>query len=478
MPARPPLVPIARASTQTGCKRTKGGEHVALESDAPISGGTDGEKVSRSEKSKLRPSLSKCEDDNSATDPLRITLRLISGGCPHCGRKPFYEGFHSSLCCRNGKDAGKILLEPITKPLSRAFASTSFQQNSIRINDYFGVSSLAITGGRQQVTSASGTVTPQSYKILGTTSTRILPPNANSGHCPVEWFLSAGSYPAQAHFRSQISDHCNVEELEACMQKDNALHAGFAREKDAYANAEDGALHFRKTGGAVTVKFYDSHYEPEENAEVGAYIGLKGNASREIVVRKKETIDPKTGRPQEAFIPAVDPRYEPLRYPLIYTKGELGWGRNPEEGKGRRSLLQWLQQVALREPRIRQLRALGQQWLVDNYSRVEDLRLHFVAKDQLEEAKKLAFEDFEAGGDGGDFNMWEGVTIPDSFIKSDAWFKERLNDSMTLLARYEVFLYNNIGAAGRARRRPRSILFTECEPTPKLPPGSENRTSS
>ena len=98
-------------------------------------------------------------------------------------------------------------------------------------------------------------------------------------------------------------------------------------------------------------------------------------------------------------------------------------------------MLQWLQQVCLREPRIRQLRALGQQWLVDNYSRVEGIRLFFHAKDQIK-AKQLAYEDFEAGDDNGGQNLWEGIDLQSSFVKSDAWFKERLNGAMALLSRF------------------------------------------
>ena len=73
------------------------------------------------------------EQDPQEEDDMRIRLKLLEGGCPFCHRKPFYEGFYSSLCCRGGTDAAKKLLEPLPHDLASTYAREDFQRKSIQV---------------------------------------------------------------------------------------------------------------------------------------------------------------------------------------------------------------------------------------------------------------------------------------------------------------------------------------------------------
>ena len=139
-------------------------------------------------------SRKKKEKTESGSDPLAIRLRHEPDGCPHCGRGPFFEGFSSSLCCDNGNDVGPIL-DPLPPAMEEEFARPGFGAHSISVNDALAVSSLAYSGGRIFVHSGQETTTrpdqqkktaPQSLKMKGTTSTRIMPTPAASArfvHC-------------------------------------------------------------------------------------------------------------------------------------------------------------------------------------------------------------------------------------------------------------------------------------------------------
>jgi hypothetical protein len=100
----------------------------------------------------------------------------------------FFAEFGSYLCCRNGADKNKSWLGPLLPALEKAMKRPEFCRASIRINEHFALSSLAISGGRQFVTKHRG---PQSYKIKGTTSTRLIPPALASAESknPLMWFL-------------------------------------------------------------------------------------------------------------------------------------------------------------------------------------------------------------------------------------------------------------------------------------------------
>lgn len=182
-------------------------------------------------------------------DPIAIRLKLLPGGCPHCKRSPFYEGrchfmkkkielhdtrgpvsdhcrlckslcpvgFSSNLCCRHGKDKGEKLLEPLTPELAKQYNNPQFQSHAIQVNDFFGVSSIAVDGGRIYVGGGKESneapafekgkkrkQMPQSYKIKGTTSTRMIPPNAGGPHNPLNWWLSSGSYPAKEAKKEEL----------------------------------------------------------------------------------------------------------------------------------------------------------------------------------------------------------------------------------------------------------------------------------
>ena len=377
--------------------------------------------------------------EDQPEDPKAIRLEYMPEGCPFCHRKPFFRGFSSEHCCESGDTASQKLLDPLPEDIAAEMRRPGFSAHSIQVNDALAVSSLSYSGGRVYVGGGKQTNkappsgkrkgAPQSLKIKGTTSTRLLPTNAGGGdgnsHNPLGWFLCPGKYPAREARADELRHYADLRKIEGCLVAENKLYSSLVRERDAFNAHDDGELQFQEDSeGSIEVKFFADGEKPPE--EVAAYIDEPGKSTtpRVLRIRKREDIDPETDQPREQFIHALDPKWEPLRYPLLYPTGKGGWGPDHEV-----SLLKHFRRLVLREPRFRDNKALGQAWMVDTYSRVEDERLGFHLGQQKESMKA-------AGKEVDETEKMDGIDLPASFVKSDSWFRERLSSSMTLLARY------------------------------------------
>lgn len=76
--------------------------------------------------------------------------------------------------------------------------------------------------------------------------------------------------------------------------------------------------------------------------------------------------------------------YFPLTYPLLFPHGGIcGWHSNLKSTTGHKiSLIQWVTQLLLREPRFQKLGPLVNEFLIDVFSCIEDQRLSFHAFNQ------------------------------------------------------------------------------------------------
>ena len=82
-------------------------------------------------------------------------------------------------------------------------------------------------------------------------------------------------------------------------------------------------------------------------------------------------------------ISILSSHYEPLQYPLLFPHGTPGWSPNL---RPKISQITWYRFRLLSESRFCDLGRLGNEYLVDMYSRVEEERLNFIQqgrKDQL-----------------------------------------------------------------------------------------------
>lgn len=112
--------------------------------------------------------------------------------------------------------------------------------------------------------------------------------------------------------------------------------------------------------------------------------------------------------------------------------------------KYQRSLLQFVRQTVLKDPRFRQLYNAGQAYIVDQFSRVEDIRMSY----HEDIAKKLAYDEEQftegnndAPGQQGNSNKPGGekrkkiLRMPESIVGGDGYLRKRLEDSIYILAR-------------------------------------------
>lgn len=80
----------------------------------------------------------------------------------------------------------------------------------------------------------------------------------------------------------------------------------------------------------------------------------------------------------------LDKDYFPLTYPLLFPHGGVcGWHPNLKSTTGHKiSLIQWVTQLLLTEPRFEKLGPLVNEFLIDVFSCIEDQRLSFHAYNQ------------------------------------------------------------------------------------------------
>jgi len=132
-------------------------------------------------------------------------------------------------------------------------------------------------------------------------------------------------------------------------------------------------------------------------------------------------------------ISILSSHYEPLQYPLLFPHGTPGWSPNL---RPKISQITWYRFRLLSESRFCDLGRLGNEYLVDMYSRVEEERLNFIQqgrKDQLN-ARQCRRELDVANNPNLSLpaELPGPFSLPSSFIGSRAWASENVSESLAI----------------------------------------------
>ncbi|KAK4700477.1 ATP-dependent DNA helicase PIF1, partial [Phenoliferia sp. Uapishka_3] len=335
-------------------------------------------------------------------------FRWLETPCATCGVY-LLDQESKGWCCLNGKVVVPRLppLPPVLQAIPEPLKSTI----SRRLNSSFSMSALGISGQFAKLPPG-----PFALAITGRAYHRLLPTSRPSH--PINWFLHEGVDKA----RAQDLDVALLSAVRVALLDSNPLLQIYRDFGNWHPNAADAILELQ---------------DPSQAGEIAAVFHLGNSANidqRSVHVFRSNSVYP-------SRISVLSPLYEPLQYPVFFTHGTSGWSLSSPwtEAKYYRSLL-------LREPRFLEFGRLGNEYILDMFSRLMDGRLKFIARGKQAEQDRYLFTE-DAGGVENDEPTF---SIPSSFLGSDAWCAEQVSDAFAL---------------ARCRGKPGFFLTATCNPT-------------
>lgn len=184
------------------------------------------------------------------------------------------------------------------------------------------------------------------------------------------------------------------------------------------------AAHDQANGGNFETTIAE-HVAGREMAAVWNVVNMQTFEPRKIVIKAYGSEEPQ-------YISIFSRNYEPLQYPILFPYGEPGWHRNNQYGY---TQIVWYRIRLLNEYRFQQFSRCGQEWMVDNYSRVEEERIDYQRRGKL---RQLEGRNSRAEGSldtSRQDDQWQ-TQLSSSFMGSKAWATEHIADALTLCRTY------------------------------------------
>ena len=384
---------------------------------------------------------------NNSTD-IRLDLGRMNQVCIHCGSKFWmnekdqrstYISPTFTICCAGGKVNLPSLLEPppylIELYTSSGSVANSFRKNirgynsllactsfGANVNDEFqgrGVSNFSIHG--------------QVYHLIG----QLLP---EEGQIPK--FAQLYIYNTENEIRNRLNfimhdiDSTILQNLQNMLDLINPYIQNFRQARDIFQTAETSNISMVIHGDRTQ----DLHrYNTPTSSDVAALMIGDGHdiepLNRDILLRSCE------GGLQR--ISELHPSYDPLHYVLLFPKGDDGWHVNiPLTGSGSRTRVTQMQfysyRLQIRDDNwIQSAGRLYQQYIVDQYAKIEQNRLNYLRQNQ----STLRTELYQGAVDaihGGDHaaNIGRRIILPSTFSGGPRQMYQLYQDAMAIVRHF------------------------------------------
>ncbi|XP_061999597.1 uncharacterized protein LOC133716991 [Rosa rugosa] len=345
------------------------------------------------------------------------------------------------MCCSNGK----IVLPPIHSPpdMIELFSSESpqgahFRQNIRACNHVFSFTSMGVhvdeslaTGGGTFTFRAQGSI----YHKIGS-----LLPNANDRPRYLQLYIYDTDHEVDNRMLENAALHRYVVEK---IQRILNQHNPFVQTFHHLAQRPD----LQNCRLIIREQAANQHqYSLPSASQVAAIIvgtnDVENLTGRDIVVQTKQG--------QLLNIQDCVGYYDPLQYPLLFPYGTYGWDVNSRNNNGQKltcrdyyayilQIRQYDDSLLLRGGR------LLQQYVVDNYVKIETQKLRWIRSNQSTLRRELydgLHDSLNAGENNAD-NIGRKTILPSSFIGSPRDMHQRYQDAMALVQKYgkpDIFL--------------------------------------
>ena len=163
-------------------------------------------------------------------------------------------------------------------------------------------------------------------------------------------------------------------------------------------------------------------------------------SQRDVVVYKNATSHP-AGK-YLMNIKATQPMYDPLMYVLMFPFGDLGWERDYKSGNKKYTAMQYFKYRLMIQGgntfnTIHRMGRLFQQYVVDNYAKIEDGRLQFIRGNQSKLRAELyqgLADSIESADDTVDgSHIVKRVILPSSFTGGARYQHQLYQDAMAIV---------------------------------------------
>ena len=155
---------------------------------------------------------------------------------------------------------------------------------------------------------------------------------------------------------------------------------------------------------------------------------------RDIIINKRDSTIQR--------INETHPSYDCLQYPLIFWKGQSGYGINLKQSNGKKMscMNYYAYLIMVRENDynvILHFRELYHQYATDMYAKVEGERLAFIRFNQ-EQLRTDNYDNVKdaMNNDGEAHNLGQIVILPSSYTGSPRYMRERQQDAMAYVRRF------------------------------------------
>ncbi|UYV61785.1 hypothetical protein LAZ67_1006539 [Cordylochernes scorpioides] len=369
-----------------------------------------------------------------------VDIGQMSRVCQFCSALRFKDE-PLGLCCKQGRvslPAIESPPEPIFSLLSGLHPlSKSFLLHIRRYNSIFQMTSFGARQVVEQGYMPTFKVQGQVYHVIGS-----LLPEPDSEHKFLQIYF-IDNYESQVTARCNITANLNrdlVRSLQDLLHAHNHYIQSF---KAALETLPQNHADYRVIihSDKLPPEEHERRYNAPTTNEVALLMVGQEFGPRDIVLHCRNNLTQRISEIHQA--------YDPLQYPLIFCRGEVGYSVSlPQVNPSTREIMQktvscmnfYAYRMMARAGEFNSLLRYGMitnQFWVDMYAKVESERLSFIRRNQ----KKLRTENYihlqdALRADENLANIGQIVILPSSFTGGPCYLHERTQDAMTYVRSY------------------------------------------
>ena len=349
---------------------------------------------------------------------------LMSVRCRFCDALKF-PNEPAGICCAGGKVIlGRV--SPLPPDLRNMFNDREFKRDSRKYNQAFAFTSLGANVDQNLASSRNGIYTfricGQLYHLMGS----LLPQDGIHRYQQIYFCDEL----AQINRRMEIFDDLNryyVERITEIMRSNNPF-VQFYEQMDIGRECSQYNVSFSSIG--VDNRRYNA---PTCNEVAAIILDTERDQRRDIVVRRN------TGELQR--ISEIHPSYDPLSYPLLFPFGDQGWDPSMPHAVGTKkvTLMQYCSERLMVRSGVENPILLGsrlfQQYVVDQYAKIETCRLNYLRHNQ-NQLRADVYSSIEDALHSGEEQVGRRVILPSSFTGGPRHMNGLYQDSMALVRKF------------------------------------------
>jgi hypothetical protein len=337
----------------------------------------------------------------------------------------------TTICCYNGKISNEHMNHPIVHPtLNELYMGTTPKSREFlkcirKYNQSFAFTSMRSKFQCGQV-EGRGVYTFRVNGELCHLIGNLQPDLDQDAKFAQIYFLDDD---LQTNRRMEIFDDLDrdiINSIQEVLESINVLVRGFKSSRDVLQRGQNMGL---RISGEVPSGEHPGRYNRRVVPEVAAIVLDEQymNFGRDIILHQHGG--------HLLRIKEIHPAYDALSYPLLFPAGQCGWSPTfkADTGVTLKSYVQYLLQKRPESNVLHKAGRLFQQYVVDQYLRVEHENLLFIRHHQTELRAECYQGVVDALQEDNMARIGQRIVLPATFIGSPRYMQKLFHDSMVLV---------------------------------------------